>query len=128
MRSFGVVPEKPGNQLPIELIGEEQQLFMVINKFFLDGSIKPFHMGIHLGSLGIGMPVVFVEPAQFLIEMLHELRTIVGKDRLKRIGKDLGNDPEELSSCQGGMALGSPGEGESRVVIGKRDHITSDAV
>ena len=60
MRSLSVVPDKPGDQLAIELVGDEQQLFMVIDKFFLDGSIEPFHMGIHLGSSGIGIPMVFV--------------------------------------------------------------------
>lgn len=60
MRSLGVVPEEPGNQLTIELIGIEQELLMVIDKFFLNRSIESFHVSIHLGSLGIGMPVIFV--------------------------------------------------------------------
>lgn len=60
VRSFGVVPEEPRNQLTIELIGFEQEFLMVVDKFFLNGSIEPFHMGIHLGSSGIGVPVVFV--------------------------------------------------------------------
>ena len=75
MKSFGV-PDKPGNQLAIELVGDEQQLFMVIDKFFLDGSIEPFHMGIHLGSSGVGVPMVFVQPSKFFIEVLHELRAV----------------------------------------------------
>jgi hypothetical protein len=33
------------------------------------------------------MPVVFVEPANFFIEVLHELRAIVGKDRLQWVRK-----------------------------------------
>jgi len=70
---------------------------MVIDKFLLKSSIEPFHMGIHCGSLGIGVPMVFVRPSKFLIEVLHELRAIVGKHGLKRIGKDLGNDPEEFA-------------------------------
>jgi hypothetical protein len=60
MRSFSVVPDEPGNQSAIELIGRDQQLLMVINEFFLNGPIKPFDVGIHLGSLGMGMPMGFV--------------------------------------------------------------------
>ena len=37
--------------------------------------------------------MVFVEPSNFLIEVLHAFGAIVGKHGLKRIGKDLGNDP-----------------------------------
>ena len=49
-----------GNQMAIELIGDAQQLFMIIDKFFLNGSIKPFDMSIHFGRSGIGVPMVFV--------------------------------------------------------------------
>ena len=61
MRSLSVVPEEPGDQLAIELIGNEEQLLMIVDKFFLNGSIEPFHMGVHLGRFGIGVPVVFVQ-------------------------------------------------------------------
>ena len=118
MGSFGVVPDQPSNQSAIELIRFEQQLLMVIDKFFLKSSIEPFHMGIHFGSLGIGVPMVFVQPSKFLIEVLHELRTIIGEYALKRVGKDLGNDVEELSGRQGSMALSGPGKTEPRVVAG----------
>ena len=60
MRSFSVVPDEPGNQMAIELIGDKQQLFMIIDKFFLNGSIKPFDMSIHFGRSGISVPMVFV--------------------------------------------------------------------
>jgi hypothetical protein len=61
MRSFSVVPDEPRDQLAIELIGLDKQLLMIIDKFLLNGSIKPFYVSIHFGSLGIGMPVVFVQ-------------------------------------------------------------------
>jgi len=70
---------------------------VVINEVFLNGSIKPFHVGIHFGRSAIPMPMVFVEPSNFLIEVLHAFRAIVGKHGLKRIEKDLGNDPEEFA-------------------------------
>ena len=128
MRSLSVVPDEPGDQLAIELVGDEQQLFMVIDKFFLDGSIEPFHMGIHFGSFGIGMPVVFVQASNFLIEVLHELRAIISKHRLKRIGKDLGYDGKEFPGSQRSMALSGPGKSEPGVVIGKRDYIAAHAI
>ena len=34
---------------------------MIVDELFLNCSIKPFHMGIHLGGSGIGMPVVFMQ-------------------------------------------------------------------
>ena len=101
---------------------------MIIDKFFLDGSIEPFHMGIHFGSFGIGMPVVFVQASNFLIEVLHELRAIIGKHRLKRIGKDLGYDGKEFPGSQRSMALSGPGKGESRVMISKRDDVSPQAI
>jgi hypothetical protein len=33
-------------------------------------------MGIHLGSSGVRVPMVFVQPSKFFIEVLHELRTV----------------------------------------------------
>src|SRR5262245_21733512 len=127
MRSFSVVPQQPRDQYAIELIGADQQFLMVINEFFLNRAIKSFHVSIHLGSFGISMPMVFMQAADFLIEVLHELRAIVGEHRLKRIGKDLGDAPKELSGSQRSMALSGPGKAESRVVIGKRDDVAAKA-
>ena len=33
---------------------------MIIDKFFLNDSIKPFDVSIHFGRSGIGVPMVFV--------------------------------------------------------------------
>ena len=43
---------------------------MIVDELFLNCSIKPFHMGIHLGGSGIGMPVVFMQSSYLLIEVL----------------------------------------------------------
>src|SRR2546425_9496217 len=101
---------------------------MVVNEFFLNGSIKPFHMGVHLGCFGIGKPVVFGQASYFLIEVLHELRAIVCEHGLKRVGKDLGYNPKEFSGGQRSMALSGPGKRESRVVIGKSDDVSPHAI
>ena len=60
--------------------------------------------------------------------MFHELRAVVCEHGLKLIRKDLGNDFEEFSGGQRGMAVGGPGKSESRVVIGKGDDVTSDPI
>lgn len=69
-----------------------------------------------------------MQASDFLIEVLHELRAIVGEYLLKRVRKDPGDDPEELSGRQRGMTLGGPGEAESRVVVGKRDDVSAHAI
>ena len=61
MRTLSVVPEEPGDEQAIEVIGSQEQLLMIVDEFFLNRSIKPFHMSVHLGRFGIGMPVVFVQ-------------------------------------------------------------------
>lgn len=60
--------------------------------------------------------------------MLHELRAIVGEYRLKRIRKHLGDDLKELPGRQRSVAVGSPGKAESRVMIGKGDDVSPDAI
>ena len=60
--------------------------------------------------------------------MFHELRAIIGEHRLKWIGKDFTDEPEEFSGGKRFMALGCPGKSEARVVIGKCDHVSSDSI
>ena len=128
MRSFSVVPDEPRDQLAIELIGSDQQLLMVINELLLNGPVKTFDVGVHLGSSGIGMPVSFVQASDLLIEVLHKLRAVIGKNGLKRIGKNFSDETEEFSGSQRRMAVRGPGKSESRVVIGKCDHVSSDSI
>lgn len=125
MRPLGIVPDEPGKKLTIEGIGIDQQLLMMVDQPFPNRLFKPLHMGIHLGGFGRGMPVVFVQPPQFLVEILHELRAIVSEHRLKRIGEDLGDDAKEFGGGERSMALGGPGKAKPRVVIGKSDDVTS---
>jgi len=66
----------------VELLRFGQELLVMVDKLFLKGSVERSR-GIHRGSLGIGVPMVFVQPAKFLIEVLHELRAIVGKHGLR---------------------------------------------
>ena len=128
MRSFSVVPDEPRDQLAIELIGSDQQLLMVINELLLNGPVKTFDVGVHLGSSGIGMPVSFVQASDLLIEVLHKLRAVIGKNALKRVRKNIGDDGKELSGSQRRMAVRGPGKSESRVVSGKCDNVTPNTI
>lgn len=128
MRSFSVVPDEPRDQLAIELIGSDQQLLMVINELLLNGPVKTFDMGVHLGSSGIGMPVSFVQASDLLIEVFHKLRPIIGKNGLKRVRKNISDDGKELSGSQRRMAVRSPGKSESRIVISKCDNVTPNTI
>ena len=49
MRSFSVIPEEPRDELAIEPIRSHEQLVVMVDKFFLNRSVKPFHVGVHLG-------------------------------------------------------------------------------
>jgi hypothetical protein len=50
MGSFGTVPDEPRDQPVIKLQLGEEQLFMMVNEFLLNGSIKPFHGAFYLGE------------------------------------------------------------------------------
>ena len=101
---------------------------MIINELLLNGPVKTFDVGVHLRSSGIGMPVSFVQASDLLIEVLHKLRPVIGKNALKRVRKNIGDDGKELSGSQRRMAVRGPGKSESRVVIGKRDDISPDTI
>jgi len=80
MHPAGVVPIQPIDKQTVEIIDRQQGADMVVGKFFLDGTVESFQMGIHLRTFGIGM---IMEPAkllQSLGEMLLEFRTVVGKN------------------------------------------------
>src|SRR5919112_319070 len=128
MRSFSVVPDEPWDQLAIELIGSDQQLLMVINELFLNRAVKTFDVGVHLGSSGVGMPVSFVQASDLLIEVLHKLRAVIGKNGLKRIRKNISDEGKELFGSQRCMAVRGPGKSKSRVVIGKCDHVAPNTI
>ena len=73
----------------------------------------------------MGMPVTFVPCSRFFIELLHELRAVVGKNRVKRLRKTL------VTMRQfGGQRHGSggPSKSKSRVVINQADDVTPDII
>ena len=52
---FGVIEYQVINEPSIEVIWIGQKIGKVIDKLFLDVSVKSFNVSIHLGALGIGM-------------------------------------------------------------------------
>lgn len=84
-----VVPDEVIYQFAVELIDGRHNMRMVIDEFFLDRAIEPLAMGIHLGSLRIGMVMDHVQAPQFLVKMFHELAAIVGQDKGDRERKYL---------------------------------------
>jgi len=58
MRSLAVIPEQPIGHFVVE--GEqigEQQVFVPVDEFLLDGAIESLIVRIHLRRSRIGMPV-----------------------------------------------------------------------
>ena len=62
------------------------------------------------------MPVVFKQCSSFFIELLHEPRAVVGKNRVKRVSKNLGEDCENLAAKRSSRV--AP-ESDSKVLIDK---------
>ena len=95
-----VVEEEPVHEEKVEtinVVGEEKVL--VIHKAFLDRTIKPFDVGIHLGSLWIGVVVGNLELQETICKVLLELTAVVGEDKGGGVWKHLYPSLEELLSC-----------------------------
>ena len=77
MGPFGTVPEEPRDRPVIKSQWGDEQLFMVVDEFFLSRFDKPVQLSIHVVSLGY-VCQRFCSALIFL-EVLHELRAVVGK-------------------------------------------------
>ena len=110
MRTFGIVPEEMLHEFGVEDGRIEKFGFVKVNKLFLNGSIKAFSVGIHFRHLRIGMPMDLVQAPDFSVEVLHELRTVVGEDVLELEGKQKGYEIEEFFGYETGMACRRPSE------------------
>jgi len=56
VRSLCIVPEEVLHQPDVELFWVKEFILMIV-KLLLDGAVKAFGMGVHLGCLRVGMPV-----------------------------------------------------------------------
>jgi hypothetical protein len=71
------------------------------------------------------MPVVFVQCSSFFIELLHELRAVVGKNRVKRVSKTLGDD---ATIWRPKAWVGRPQQKQYESVINQADDVTPDSI
>jgi hypothetical protein len=87
VRPLGIVPHQPRDQLPIEPGRIHEESGMEIHEFLLDRAVEPFDVRVHLRGLWVGVVVDQVEIIEFLGEVLHEFRAVVGKHEDTRVGK-----------------------------------------
>jgi hypothetical protein len=99
MRSFGIVPDEPVEHIEVESMDIDHFSLVIVDIFFLDRTIEPFTVGVHLRGLGIRMPVREAETTELFVEMPHELRPVVREDVLKAIREQDTDNLEEISSC-----------------------------
>ncbi len=55
MRSLGVVPDEPVNQLPVKEVNIEQKVGVIVDELVLKGSVESFQMRVLLGSFRVGV-------------------------------------------------------------------------
>lgn len=87
MRSFGIVPDEPVEQLEVESVDVDHLTFVKIDVFLLDCAIETFAMSIHFRGLRIGVPMPETEVSEFLVEVFHELGSIVCQNILETVWK-----------------------------------------
>jgi len=101
---------------------------MVVNEFLLNGAFEAFHMSIHLGCPWVCVIVREVKIFQLLIEVLLELRTIVGQHKLHLEWKCNTTKVKELfggKRCVRGCA---PCKGKASVDVLEGDYVPPASV
>src|SRR3989344_5581102 len=124
MRPFRVEPNQVLHQDDVELPGFQQKRCMEIDELFLDGSVEPFAVSIHLRGAWIRMVMLQVQLLQTCCKVFLELRAVVREHMLERDGEDHLAEPEELFCSLRCMGSGGPCETESAVEIFERDDIS----
>src|SRR3989338_5546197 len=90
---------------------------MKIYILLLNGTIESFRMSVHLGGLGIGVPMNLMKSSHFYVKVLHEFRAVIRENELKRKRKEIGHEIKELFSRGTRMACRCPGKRPSRIHI-----------
>ena len=85
MDSLGVVPDEVVHESDVEAIAIKQESFVIVQKLFLQGAVESLHVGIHLGSSGIGVVVSDLEFKKLGYEVFFKFRAIVGENERDRI-------------------------------------------
>ena len=97
---------------------------MVIDKLFLDGSIKAFTVGIHFGGFGVGMPMWYRKFFEESVEALLEFTAIVGQHFLEGIGVGALRPFKNPFCPHAGMARYSRGKRIPTEGVGMRNQVS----
>ncbi len=121
---LGIVPEEIVEKFPIERVEVvEEELFPIVREFLLYRPIEPLRMRIHLGRSWIGVIVEEVNLPYLFREVFREFTPVVGEDGGEGKWKDQLHAVEEFPGGKGGVGMRRPGEGDSRMHIGRRENI-----
>lgn len=105
MGSFGVEPDQIINHPFVELVCILEEMGIPVNELFLDRSIEPFAVGVHLRGPWIGIPMDQGFFFKLFLKRFHELRSIVGQHMLNSVWEALEDGLEDMGCFLGGMAL-----------------------
>lgn len=118
VRQDGIVNQQPVGQVPVK--GRQavnQQLLMVIDELFFEGTIEAFGVGVHFRGAGISPPVgnpIFIET---LLEVAEEFGAIVGEEKPRGCGEQSTQRVEGVRRVPAGRGSGRQGEGEATLGI-----------
>jgi len=92
------------------------------SSLFLEGTIEPLRVSVHLGTPGVGPAVGNADSGAALIVLGSKLRPIVCEDTDDRHPQEELHPPEEIPCLPGGVRAVGPGHGKSgRMVKGGDD-------
>ena len=102
----GIESQQPVGQVPVKG-GQvvKQQVLVVIHELFLEGAIEPFRVGVHFRGAGIRPPVRDAPFVESLLEVVLELRAVVGEEEAGR-----GEQRTQRIERMRGLAAGRDGE------------------
>ena len=103
----------------------EQQVVVEVDAFFLDGAIEAFAVGVHLGGLGVGMPVGEQAVGEFGCEVALEFAAVVGEHGLDGEREDRLDEVQEVGGGEAGMAAGGPSPGEMGMQVDEGDEVAA---
>jgi hypothetical protein len=103
VHSLGVKEDEVVHQLPVKFLRIKEKVGVKINEFSLNGFVKAFDMGVHLGSARICVVVNEMKFEKSGSKMFLEFRAVVGQNVSHRVWKDLAAKVKELLCCFGGV-------------------------
>lgn len=81
MDAQGIVENKIVHHPLIECVRLLEQPDVVVDEFFLNGTVESFHVSVHLRGFWIGAEMSQMKPPQLLGKVFLEFRAVVGKHK-----------------------------------------------